>query len=164
MMTLWRWSPRVNSKPAAWPSLRAISAVMGAVLAVPRIPSVPNRRRLGIWVILYRYQSFPDAQSLDRFHHVMHAQEICTLRNGVKPGRERAGKALRGVCLATDLADESFSRKADQHGMAECHETTCGPQEVQILGGALGEAEAGIERDIFRADPGFDGGFTGGGE
>src|SRR5579859_1942482 len=47
MTTRWRCAPRVNSNPAAWPSRNAVSAVIGSELAVPRMPSVPNRCRAG---------------------------------------------------------------------------------------------------------------------
>ena len=43
--TRWRWVPRLKMRPAAWPRRSAVAASIGAVLAVPRMPSVPNRRR-----------------------------------------------------------------------------------------------------------------------
>ncbi len=42
--TRWRWLPRTNMIPAAWPSRSAVSAVIGSELAVPRMPSVPKSR------------------------------------------------------------------------------------------------------------------------
>jgi hypothetical protein len=44
MTTRWRWSPRRNARPAAWPTLSAISAVIW-LLARPLMPSVPKYLR-----------------------------------------------------------------------------------------------------------------------
>src|SRR5205085_9867292 len=46
MTTRWRWSPRRKCAPAAWPTRRAVSAVIGSRLVVPRIPSVPKNLRV----------------------------------------------------------------------------------------------------------------------
>src|SRR4029453_10947868 len=46
MTTRWRWSPRGNWAPAASATLRAMSAVIGSRLAVPRMPSVPKSLRV----------------------------------------------------------------------------------------------------------------------
>src|SRR5580765_7716129 len=46
MTTRWRWSPRRKWAPAAWPTRRAVSAVIGSILVVPRIPSVPKNLRV----------------------------------------------------------------------------------------------------------------------
>src|SRR5215203_3979970 len=46
MTTRWRWSPRRKCAPAAWPTRSAVSAVIGSLLVVPRIPSVPKHLRV----------------------------------------------------------------------------------------------------------------------
>src|SRR3954451_16438990 len=46
MTTRCRWSPRRKCAPAAWPTRSAVSAVMGSMLVVPRIPSVPENLRV----------------------------------------------------------------------------------------------------------------------
>src|SRR4051812_39339026 len=46
MTTRWRWSPRRKWAPAAWPTRCAISAVIGASLVRPRMPSVPKYLRV----------------------------------------------------------------------------------------------------------------------
>src|SRR6476469_3105182 len=46
MTTRWRWSPRRKCAPAAWPTRSAVSAVIGSMLVVPRMPSVPKNLRV----------------------------------------------------------------------------------------------------------------------
>src|SRR5690348_16651103 len=46
MTTRWRWSPRRKCAPAACPTRRAVSAVIGSLLVRPRMPSVPKNFRV----------------------------------------------------------------------------------------------------------------------
>src|SRR5438067_4854184 len=75
MTTRWRWSPRRKCAPAAWPTRSAVSAVIGSILVVPRMPSVPKNLRVIRRALARLADPAPDS-----------------CRNGVRPGRDQEQK------------------------------------------------------------------------
>src|SRR4051794_23024760 len=86
MTTRWRWSPRRKCAPAACPTRRAVSAVIGSMLVVPRIPSVPKNLRV-IAAVLARFTDPAPDSCRDR---------MCPCRNQVqqRPADEGDGSRI----------------------------------------------------------------------
>src|SRR5437763_1647187 len=93
--TRWRWSPRRKCAPAACPTRSAVSAVIGSILVVPRIPSVPKNLRVMVRTLARLTDPAPDS-----------------CRNGVNPGgdQEQYGAAderdRAGISEAAGEGDE----------------------------------------------------------
>ena len=65
-----------------------------------------------------------------------------------EPGRRSSGAAPR------QLADEALARGAEQHGAAQAVEDGQGPEQRQVVGQRLAEADAGIDDQALARDAG----------
>ena len=83
----------------------------------------------------------------------MHAQDRGPLTQALPAEGDGARKRFGGRGVE-DAVDHRLARKARQYGVAQCAETVQARQQLVILFGGLGEAEAGVEDDVFAFDPG----------
>jgi hypothetical protein len=78
---------RVNCRPAAWPSLSAISGVIAPSLARPRTPSVPKSLRamsLRLALLLGLDERAPQRDRLPRLGHVVHPYHLRPLTQSLE--------------------------------------------------------------------------------
>src|SRR5437879_10772020 len=97
MTTRWRPGLVLNTCPAARPSFKAVSLVIGSTLATPLIPSVPNSRRiivsfpfLSLTCRLRRAERVPAVRRPSRLSECLrHAGHLPHLRHGMSAAHMR---------------------------------------------------------------------------
>ena len=92
-------------------------------------------------------------ERLDMRLHVMNAQHARPRLRREHIGRDRAEQAIARRQLAGDMADERFSRQADQDGRAKLGELAEPSQEREILPSRLAEADPRIDEDALPGSP-----------
>src|SRR5699024_3046096 len=102
----WRW---VNTRPAAQPSLRANSGVIGHWPAVPRTPSVPKTRSANVVSLVQCINGPAQADGVGCRTHVMRAHDARTAGNGTGSADRAAGQPRLHGALAIQLAEHRLA-------------------------------------------------------
>ncbi len=98
---------------------------------------------------------FDHADGLGVERHIVHALDVSPLLP--QPGAEGDGGPLAGLelSLAGESAEEGFAGDADEQGAGTDAEGGQMTQEREVVFEVFAEAEAGIQRDAPKVDPGF---------
>src|SRR4051812_32459232 len=142
----WRWpltSP-ARTLPAAYPSRRTKSGVIGLAPTVPRTPSVPKYLR----VIL---ECLPHGDHVPGFLHIMHAQYCRAALQRKQSHRETSGKALLNRSPG-ELAQSGLSGEPCHQRHVQVHEFAQSAKQLQMVRGGLAEADARIPHHAVAAD------------
>ena len=76
-------------------------------------------------------------------------------RQREQAGGDRAGETALRVGFVADAADEGFAGDANHDGPAQSGQLRQAAEHFQGMGGEFGEADAGVDGDGLRADPGL---------
>src|SRR5262245_42788198 len=89
----------------------------------------------------------PDHQRLRRLGDIVDAHDLRAALETGESGGERPGETVTGILAAAQAADEALAGDAQEQRAAEAVIERELGQDCEIVGIALAEADAGIERD-----------------
>src|SRR5437660_3198564 len=170
-----RWRPGLvlNTCPAARPSFKAVSLVIGSTLATPLIPSVPNSRRIiasfpcpPLTCRLRRVERVSACRRLHRFSEGLgHAGHILHLRHGMNAnhmGSLEDSDRHRGGCPPLALlhrtpqntTHKGLARRPDDDRAVQPAKSRETAKERKVVVGGFSKAEPGIDGDPLDLDAG----------
>ena len=107
---------------------------------------------------LARADGQPHPHRLRGFTHVMHPQDLRPLRHRMQGCGDRTGHAIRRGIRPGDRPDESLAGGSEQHRRTEVVQSRQAAHQGKVVRHRLGKADAGVDDDPIRRDPGGTGG------
>src|SRR5262249_14753125 len=114
--------------------------------------------------VLRRSDRLPDGQCLRRFGDIVGADQLNAAGETGERGGGRPGGAAGGTLAGAGAADEAFARDTREERAAEAVIEREIGQDREVVGIALAETDAGIERDARGTDASGGAGGEPGGE